>query len=104
MKLCGSQQTVENSSGDINMRPSYLPQEKSVCRTRTDMEPDMEQLTGSKLGNKYKVIYCHLILFIVYLTYMQNTSCEMLGWMNHKLESRLPEKISTTLDMQMIPL
>ena len=38
----------------------------------------------------------------VYLTYMQNTSCEMLGWMTHKLESRLPEEISTISDMQMI--
>ena len=46
----------------------------------------MEQCTGSKLGKKYdKVVYCHSS----YLTYMQSTSCEMLGWMNHKLESRL---------------
>ena len=52
-------------------------------------EPDMEQLTGSKLGKEYdKAIYCHP----VYLTYMQNTSCEMLSWMNHKLESRLPRR------------
>ena len=74
MKLCGSQQTVENSSGDINMRPSYLPQEKSVCRTRTDMEPDMEQQTGSKLGKEYvKAVYC----YPSYLTHVQSTSCEM---------------------------
>ena len=39
-----------------------------------------------------------------YLTYMQSTSCEMLSWMNYKLESRLLEEISTTSDMQMIPL
>ena len=51
------------------------------------LEPDMEQQTGSKLGKEYiKAIYCHP----VYLTYMQSTSCEMLGWMKHKLESRLP--------------
>ena len=68
---------------------------------KQQLEPDMEQQTGSKLGKKYvKVVYCHL----VYLTYMQSTSCEMLGWMTHKLESRLQGEISTTSDMQMIPL
>ena len=47
----------------------------------------MEQQTGSKLGKEYvKAVYCHL----AYLTYMQNTSCEMLGWMKHKLESKFP--------------
>ena len=57
--------------------------------------------TGSKLGKQYiKAVYCHA----VYLTYMQSTSCEMLGWMKHKLESRFPGKISTTSDMQMIPV
>ena len=56
--------------------------------------------TGSKLGKEYiKAIYCHL----AYLTYMQNTSCEMLGWMKHKLETRLPGEISITSDTQMIP-
>ena len=65
------------------------------------LEPDMEQQTGSKLGKEYvKVVYCHL----VYLTYMRSTSCEMPGWMTHKLESRLQGEISTTSDMQMIPL
>ena len=60
----------------------------------------MEQQTGSKLGKEYiKAVYCHP----AYLTYMQNTSCEMPGWMKHKLESRLPEEISTTSDMQMTP-
>jgi len=45
------------------------------------------QLTGSKLGKEYvKAVYCHS----AYLTYMQNTSCKILGWMNHKLESRFP--------------
>ena len=64
------------------------------------LEADMEQRTGSKLGKKYiRAVYCHP----AYLTYMQNTSCEMLGWMNHKLESRLPGEISITLDMEMIP-
>ena len=58
------------------------------------------ELTGSKLGKEYdKAVYFHPD----YLTYMQCTSCEMLGWMNHKLESRLPGEISTTSDMQMTP-
>ena len=64
-------------------------------------ESDMEQQTGSKLVKEHiKAVYCHS----AYLTYMQSTSCEMPGWMTHKLESRLPGKISTTSDMQMIPL
>ena len=62
---------------------------------------DMEQQTGSKLGKEYdKAVYCHL----AYLIYMQSTSCETPGWMSYKLESRLLGEISTTLDMQMIPL
>ena len=63
---------------------------------KQQLELDMEQQTGSKLGKKYdKVAYCHL----VYLTYVQSTSYEMPGCMNHKLESGLPEEISTTSDM-----
>ena len=59
-------------------------------------ELHMEQQTGSKLGKEYiKAVYCHL----VYLTYMQNASCKMQGWMKEKLESRLPAEISITLDM-----
>ena len=65
------------------------------------LEPDMEKKTGSKLGKEYiKAVYCHP----AYLIYMQITSCEMPSWMNHKLESRFPGEISTTSDMQMIPL
>ena len=57
--------------------------------------------TGSKLGKEYvKAVYCHP----AYLTYMQSTSCEIPGWMNHKLESRWPGEISTTSDMQVTPL
>ena len=53
---------------------------------KQQLEPDIEQQTGFKLGKKYvKAVYCHP----VYLTYMQSTSCEMLGWMKHKLESKL---------------
>ena len=67
---------------------------------KQQLELDMEQQTGSKLGKEYvKVVYCQP----AYLIYMQSTSCEMLGWMKHKLESRLPGEISTTSDMQMIP-
>ena len=65
------------------------------------LELDMEKWTGPKLRKEYvKAVYCHP----AYITYMQDTSCEMPGWMNHKLKSRLPEEISTTSDMPMIPL
>ena len=64
------------------------------------LELNMEQWAGSKLGKKYvKAIYCHP----TYLTYMQGTSYEMLGWMKYKPESRLPGEISITSDMQMTP-
>ena len=67
---------------------------------KQQLELDMEQQTGSKLGKEYiKAVYC----LPVYLTYMQSTSCEMLGWTKHKLESRLPGEISITSDMQMTP-
>ena len=68
---------------------------------KQQLEPDMEQWTGSKLGKEYnKAVYCHP----AYLTYMQSTSYEMPGWMKHELDSRLPGEISITADMQMIPL
>ena len=52
---------------------------------KQQLELNMEQWTGSKLGNEYiKAVYCYL----VYLTYMQSTSCEMPGWMRHNVESR----------------
>ena len=85
---------MENSSRDENTRPPFQPAEKSICRSKSCIEWDMEQQTGSKLGKEYiKAIYCHP----AYLTSMQNTSCEMLGWMKHKLESRLPGEISINL-------
>ena len=60
----------------------------------------MEQQTASISGKEYvKAVYCHP----AYLMYMQSTSCEMLGWMKHRLESRLPGEILITSDMQMIP-
>ena len=68
---------------------------------KQQLELDMEQWTGSRLGKEYiKVAYCHP----AYLTYMQRTSCKMLGWMEHKLESRLSGEISITSDMNMTPL
>ena len=68
---------------------------------KQQLELDMEQQTGSKSGKEYvKAVCCHP----AYLTYMQSTSQEMPGWMNHKLESRLPGEISTTPFMQMIPI
>ena len=67
-----------------------------------ELELDMEQHIGYKLGKEYvKAVYCHP----AYLTYMQSTSWEMLGWIKHKLESTLLGEISITSDMQMtLPL
>ena len=65
---------------------------------KQQLKLDMEQQTGSKLGKEtVKAVYCHP----AYLTYMQSTSCEMPGWMKHKLESRLLGEISIISDMQM---
>ena len=58
---------------------------------KQQLELNMEQQTGYKLGKEYlKAVYCHPD----YLTYMQSTSCETQGWMKHKLESRLSGEIS----------
>ena len=77
--------------------PTYLLRNMYAGQEAT--ESYMEQ-TGSKLEKEYiKAIYCHPADLI----YMQSTSCEMPGWMNHKLELRLPEEISTTSDIQMTP-
>ena len=54
---------------------------------KQQLEQDMDQRPGSKLEKEYmKAVYCHP----AYLIYMQSTSCKMLGWTKHKLESRLP--------------
>ena len=67
---------------------------------KQQLEPDMEKQTGSKSGKEYiKTVYCHP----VYLTYMQCTSCKILDWMKHKIESRLLGEISITSDMQITP-
>ena len=99
--LCGSQQTVET----FLKRWQYqiiLPGSwgNSMHGKKQQLELDVKQLTGSKLGKEcIKAVYCHP----TYLTYKQSISCEVPGWINHKLESRLPQEISTTSDMQMIP-
>ena len=61
---------------------------------KQQLELDMEW-TGSELGKECKTVYCHP----AYLTYMHSTSCEMQGWMKHKLESTLPGEISITSDI-----
>ena len=79
-----------------------LPASWEICMQvkKQQIELGMEQETGSKLGKEYvKAVYFHP----AYLTYMQSTSWEMLGWMKHKLESRLPGEIPITSDMQMTP-
>ena len=80
-----------------------LPASWEACMQvkKQQLEPDTGQETGSKLRKEYvKAVYCHSAS----LTYIQSTACQMPGWMNHKLESRLIGEISTVSDMQMIPL
>ena len=81
---------------------STLPASWEICMQvkKQKLKRDMEQWTGSKLRKEYvKAVYCHP----VYITSMQRTSCEMPGWMTHKLESRLLGEISITSDMQKTP-
>ena len=67
---------------------------------KRELELVIEEQAGFRLGKEHvKAVYCHP----AYLTYMQSTSCEMLGWIKHKLESRLPGEIPITSDMQMTP-
>ena len=64
---------------------------------KQQLESDMEQWIGSKLGKEYvKAVYCHP----AYLTYIQSTSFEIPGWMKHKLESRFQGGISITSNVQ----
>ena len=79
-----------------------LPASWEICMQvkKQQLELDMEQQIGSKLGKEYvKTVYCHP----AYLTYMQSISSKMPGWMKQKLESRLLGEISITSDMQMTP-
>ena len=67
---------------------------------KQQLELEIEQQTGSKSGKDYiKIVYFHP----AYFTFMQSTSCKMLGWIKHKLESRFLGEISITSDMQMTP-
>ena len=105
---------ASGTAGKLEAGISQMSNKDSMSRRRRDhllqwlpagqeaqLELDMEQQTGSKSGEEYvKAVYCHP----AYLTYMQSTSCEVLGWMKHKLESRLPGEISITSDMKMTPL
>ena len=100
LQLCRSQQTRK-----FFKRREYQttwPASWEICMQgkKQQLELDMDQQTGSKLGKKYvKAVHCHP----AYLTYMQSTSREMLGWMKYRLESRLPGEISITSDTQMTP-
>ena len=79
-----------------------FPSSWEICMQvkKQQLELHMEQQTGSKSGKEYiKAVYRYL----AYLTYMQSTSRENLGWMKHRLGSRLPGEISITSDMQMTP-
>ena len=98
--LCGSRQT-----GKFFKRWEYqttLTASWEICIQvkKQQLELDMEQQIGSKSRKEYvKATCCHP----AYLTSMQSTSCKMLGWKKHKLESRLPGEISITSDRQMTP-
>ena len=72
----------------MTLKMQYMPPWEICMQVKKQqLELDMEQQTGSKLGKEYfKAVYCHL----AYITYMQRTSCEMLDWMKHKLESGFP--------------
>ena len=89
-----------NNFGKFLKRWEYhttWPTSWEICMQvrKQQLELDMEKQTGSKLGKEYvKAVYC----YSAYLTYMQSTSWEMLGWKKHKLESRLPGEISITSD------
>ena len=91
-----------NSSRDGNTRPPDPPPEKICMQVRKQQVRTGHGTTDwFQIGKEYvKAVYCHP----AYLTYMQSTSCEMPGWMKHKLESRFPEEISIISDMQMTAL
>ena len=98
--LCGSQQIRENSEIGILDHLTCLLRHLWAGQ-KQQLEPYMEQLTGSNLRKNFiKAVYCHP----AYLTPMQGTSCKVLDWLAHKLESRLLGEISATSDMQIITL
>ena len=99
---------ITTNCGNFLKRWEYqttIPVSWETCMwVKQQLECYMEQpdnLIGSKLGKKYKAVYCHP----AYWTHMQSTSCKIPGWINHKLESKLPGEISITSDTQMtLPL
>ena len=97
---------IKTTCGKFFKRWNYqttLPVSWEICmqEKKQQLEQDMGQWTGSKLGKEHvKAVYCHP----AYLTYIQRTSCKMAGWIKHKLEWRLPGEIWTTSDMQMMSL
>ena len=96
---------VDHNKLENSLRWEYQttwPGSWEICMQvkKQQLELDMKEQTGSKSGKEYvKAVYCHP----TYLAYMQSTSWETLGWMKHKLESRLLEEISITSDRQMTP-
>ena len=96
---------ITTNCGNLFKRWKHKTTLPAICETcmqikKQQLEPDMEKWTGSKLRKEYiKAVHCHP----AYLISMQSTSCEMPGWMKHKLQSRLMRKISITSDMQMTP-
>ena len=96
---------ITTNCGKVFKRWEYLttlPVSREICIQvrKQQLEVDIEQQTSSKSGKEHvKSLYCHP----AYLTYMQSTSCEMLNWMNYKLESRLAGEISIISDMHMTP-
>ena len=89
---CVDLNKLKISSRDGNTRPPYLPPDKCVLQVKKQqLEPDMEQWTGSKLERRTSRLN-----IVILLTYMQSTSCKMPDWMKFKLESRLPGEISIT--------
>ena len=98
---CVDHNKLENSFKRWQYQTTLLASYETCMQVKKqELELDMEQWTCSKLGKEYvKAVYCHP----AYLTYMQSASCEMLGWMKHKLKSRLLGEISVTSDRQMTP-
>ena len=98
---CGNHNKLWKNPKDMGI-PDHLTYLLKICMQvkKQQLELDVEQQTASKSGQEYiKAVYCHL----ANLTYIQSTSCEMPGWMKHKLESRLPGEISIITGMQMTP-
>jgi len=99
--LCESQQTVENSSRDGNTRTPYLLLRNLYASQEARVRTEHGAMDWFQIGKgEHQSCICHP----TNLTYMQSTSCDvLLGWMKHKLESRLLGEISIIADMQMIP-